>query len=178
MHACVPYGLIEQTAPVVLDNQAYERLSKWTVGRFPTPATPSVMGALGIKLLQRLSSSLMSVEGVSTQECRNELREFRKEVGLSLNVLKELDGCVDRAPVGVGVSPVSRKRPKALARRTQLDPHPFDCMGIAVPTTEDEVRAICSDILPRLQIILGVRASLSLPPPSKYLPGFSATSSF
>ena len=45
-------GLIEQTILVALDNQAYERLSKWITTQFPTPATLSVMEALVIKLLQ------------------------------------------------------------------------------------------------------------------------------
>ena len=158
--SCTPVfhvGLIERTVPVALDNQAYERLSKWTIARFPTSATLNVKESLGIKLLQRLSSSLIPVEGVSTAEHRNELREFRRKVDLSLNVLEELGGSVDRASVSPSTSPTSRKRPKALARRIQLDPHPFDCLGIAVPTTEDEVRAVRGDILPRLQRILGVR---------------------
>ena len=158
----IPTDLTKESAPVDLDDQAYERLSKWTISRFPTPATTNVMEALGIKLLQRLSSSLISVEGVSTAEHRNELRELRRKVGLSLDVLKELGGYADRVSVGANVSPINRKKPKALARHIQLDPHPFDCMGIAVPMTEDEVRAVCSDILPQLQSILGVRASVSL----------------
>ena len=161
----------------MLDHRAYERLTRWIIAQFPTPATLNVMGALGIELLKRLSSSLMSVEGVSTAEHRNELREFRRKVGLSLNVLKELGGCADQASVGVNVSPISHKRPKAPSRRVQLDPGPFDSMGIAVPTTEDEVRAVCGDILPRLQSILGVRVPPSLRPASKYLPGLSTTSS-
>ncbi|KAF9642477.1 hypothetical protein BDM02DRAFT_3193153 [Thelephora ganbajun] len=138
-----------------LDGQAYERLSKWIVARFPTPTTTNVMETLGTMLLQRLSSSLMSVEVVSTVEYRNELRDFRRKVGLSLNVLKELGGCADRASVGTNVSPINRKKPKVLVRHPQLDPHPFDCMGIAVPVTEDEARAVCGDILFRLQNILG-----------------------
>jgi len=174
----VPMRLIKQTAPAVLDDKAYERLSKWMIARFPTPATPNVMEALGVKLLQRLSSSLMSVEGVTTTEYRQELRELRRKVGLYLDVLKELGGYVDRASDSPNVSPISRKRPKALARRAQLDPHPFDCMGIAVPVTEGEVRAVCGDILPQLQSILGVRVSLSLRPTSKHLLGFSTTCSF
>ena len=173
----IPVGLTEQTAPAVLDDQAYERLSKWTVARFPTSATPNVMEALGIKLLQRLSSSLTSIEGVSTAEHRAEFRVFRRKVGLSLNVLKELGGCTDRASVDANVSPVGRKRSKTLARRTQLDPHPFDCMGIAVPTKEDEVHAVCGDILPQLQTILGVRVSLSPMLDSKHLLGSSASCS-
>ena len=156
---CMPVilaGLMKQNAPVALDGQAYERLSKWIVSQFPTSATPNVMEALGIKLLQRLSSSLMSAE-----EHRNELREFQKKVGSSLNVLEELARCADRVSVGANVSPISRKRPKAPVRHIQLDPHPFDCMGIAVPVTEVEVRALCGDILPQLQSVLGVRVSLS-----------------
>jgi len=173
----IPMGLIKKTAPAVLDDKAYERLSKWMIARFPTPATPNVMEALGVQLLQRLSSSLTSAEGVSTTEHRQELRESRRKVGLYLDVLKELGGYVDRTSVGENVSPISRKRPKAPARRTQLDPHPFDCMGIAVPVTEGEVRAACGDILPQLQSMLGVRTSLSLRPISKYLPGFSTACS-
>ena len=96
-------------------------------------------------------------------EHRNDLREFRKKVGVSLNVLNELGRYGDRTSVGANVSPTSRKRPKALSRRIQLDPHPFDCMGIAVPMTEDEVRAVYSDILSRLQSILGVGVFLSHP---------------
>jgi len=170
-----PMGITERTAPVALDSQAYERLSKWTISRFPTPATLDGIEALGIRLLQRLSSSLMPVEGVLVAEHRNELREFRRKVDLSLNVLEELGGWADRASVGPSASPISRKRPKALTRRIQLDPHPFDCLGIAVPITEDEVRAVRGEILPRLQRILGVRASISRRPTSKRLPSFSAT---
>ena len=128
----------------------------------------NVMGALGVELLKRLSSSLTSVEGVSTAEHRNELREFRRKVGLSLNVLKELGGCTDQASVGANMPPISHTGSKAPSRRVQLDPDPFDSMGIAVPTTEDEVRAVCGDILPRLQSILGVRVPLSLWLASKY----------
>ena len=173
----IPMGLTKESAHVDLDDQAYERLSKWTISRFPTPATTNVTESLGIKLLQRLSSSLISVEGVSTAEHRNELRELRRKVGFSLDVLKELGGYTDRVSVGANVSPISRKKPKALARHIQLDPHPFDCMGIAVPMTEDEVRAVCSDILPQLQSILGVRVSLSLWLVLEYLPRFSITCS-
>ena len=170
-----PLSLMRQTALAVLDDQAYKRLTGWIIARFPTPATLNVMGDLGIDLLKRLSSSLMSVEGVSTAEHRNELRDFRKKVGLFLDVLKELGGCAGQASVGANGPPISHKRPKASSRRVQLDPNPFDCMGIAVPTTEDEVRAVCGDILPRLQSILGVRVSLSLWLASKYLPGSSTT---
>jgi len=119
------------------------------------------MEALGIKLLQRLSSSLTSVEGISTAEHRNELREFRRKVGLSLNVLKELGGYANRTSVGTNVSTTDRKRAKAVARHPKLDPHPFDCMRIEVPMTEDQVHVVCGDILRLLQNALGVRVSPS-----------------
>ena len=151
--------LIKQAALVALDNRAYERLSKCITAQFPTPATPNVMEALAIKLLQRLSSSFTSVEGVLTAGHRDELREFPRKVELSLDVLKEFGKCTDGALAGVNVSPISRKRSKARARHIKLDPRPFDCMGIAVPTTEDEVCAIHGDILPQLQNILRVRVS-------------------
>ena len=89
----------------------------------------------------------------------NELKEFRRKVGLSLDVLKELGGCTDPASTDRSVSPVNRKRPKARARHTQLNPQPFDCMRIAAPTTEREVRAVYGDILLQLQSILRVRIS-------------------
>jgi len=155
-------SLRKQIVSVALDNQAYERLSKWIIAQFPTPVTLNVMDDLGVKLLQRLSSSLMPVEGVSTAERRNELREFRRKVGLSLNVLKELGGWTDRTPAGSNAPAIGRKRPKALVRHAQLDPHPFDCMGIEVPMTEDEVHAVCGGVLPQLQNILEVR----IPSPS------------
>jgi len=120
------------------------------------------MEALAIKLLRRLSSSLTSANGVLTAGYRNELREFRKKVGLYLDVLKELGRYINGASTDANVSPISRKRSKARARHTQLDPHPFDCMGIAVPMTEDGARVICGDILAQLQNILRVRIS---PPP-------------
>lgn len=167
--------LRKQTVLVVLDGQAYERLSKWAVAQFPTPAAPNVMEAFGVKLLQQLSSSLMSVEAVSTAEHRNELRGLRGKVGLAFNVLTEIGGCAARASVDANVSPTSRKRPKLPTRHVKLDPNPFDCMGIAVPVTEDEVRAACGDILSQLQNVLRVRASLSLRLTSKHLPTFSAT---
>ena len=123
-------------------------MSKWIIARFPTPDTLDVMEAFCIRLLKRLSYSLVSAEEVLAAEHRNELREIRKEVSLSLNVLKELGSCADRTSVGVNMSPVSRKKPKAPAKRI-------------------------GDILPRLQSILGVRVSPPLRLVSKYLPGFS-----
>jgi hypothetical protein len=160
---CMPVvlaGMIKRTDPVVLDGQAYEGLSKWIISQFPTSATPSAMETIGVKLLQRLASSLMIVEGVSTAEHRNKLRKFGGGVGPSLGVLEELSRCADQFSIGAIGSPVGRKRPKAPARRIKLDPHPFDCAGIAVPMTDVEARALCDDILSQLHSVLRVRVSL------------------
>jgi len=119
------------------------------------------MEALTVKLLQRLSSSLTSADGVLISGYRNELRELRRKAGLRLDVLKELGRYADGASADANVSPISRKRSKARARHTQLDPHPFDCMGIAVPTTEDGARATRGDILAQLQNTLKVCVSPS-----------------
>lgn len=176
--SCIPVitmGLIKQTAPVVLDNQAYEKLSKWIISQFPTSAAANAMEALGIKLIQRLSSSLLSIEAVSTAEHRNELRGFRRRAGLSLSVLKELVGCTGRTSVNASASSTSRKKLKAPARHIQVDPNPFDSMKIAVPVTEDEVRAVFVDILPQLQSILRVSVFLSIRPTPRHLLGFSTT---
>lgn len=143
-----------------LGDQPFERLSEWMVARFPTPHTPNVMEALGMKLLRQLSSSLVPVERVVTAEQRSELMESRRKMNLSLNVLTELGRCADRTSADANVSPTSRKKPKASQRHSKLDPHPFDCMGIAVPTAEKEVRAAYRDTLLRLQGVFGVRVLL------------------
>ena len=115
------------------------------------------MEALGIKLLQQLSSSLMPVEEVATTERRNELREFRRKVGSSLDALKMLGGYMNRASIEINASSAGRKKPKASGRQLKLDPDAFDRMGMTAPTTEGEVRVVCGDILLRLKGILGVR---------------------
>ena len=120
------------------------------------------MEAFAINLLRQLFSSLMLVERVVTAEQRKELRESRRKMELSLNALEELGRCTDRASADVDVSPTSRKKPKALARHSKLDPYPLDCMGLAVPTTEREVRVAYGDTLLRLQVVFGVRIFLSL----------------
>jgi len=114
------------------------------------------METLGIKLLQRLSSSFAVLDGAPTVEYRDKLRELRRKVDPSLDALKELGRCTDQASAGANVSPTSRKRPKAQVRHIQIDPHPFDRMGIAVPMTEDEARAAYGDVLSQLRGILGV----------------------
>ena len=81
---------------------------------------------------------------------------------LSMNVLTELSGCMGRVSAGGDTSPVSPKRLKGRARRMSLNPDPFDRLQIVAPATEDQARAMCSDILLQLQGILGV--CIFLPP--------------
>ena len=165
-----------KNAPLALADQPFERVSKWLIARFPTPDTLNMEEALAIKLLQQLSSSLVPVEGVVSTEHRNELRGLRRVAALSSNALKELGGCTDGGAADANGPSASRKKLKESTKRlAQLDPHPFEYMGIAVPTTEREVRSVCSDILLQLQDILGVRASLFHRPTSKRSSGFRST---
>lgn len=130
------------------------------------------MESLSIKLLEQLSSSMMPVERALPAEQRNRLRELRRKMGLTLDVLTQLDGCVDQASVGANVLQTGRKKPKASARKLRLDPDPFYCAGIPVPTTEHEVQTAYGDIFLRLKGTLGVRVPLSLRLASKHSPAF------
>ena len=154
--------LIKLTVPVASDYSVYERLSKSIIAQFPTSSAPDILEALGIKLLRRLSSSLTSIEPISKAQHGKELRDFRKKMDLSLNVLTELSGCMGKASAGGNTAPVSPKRLKGRARRLSLNSDPFDRMQLATPATEDQARAMCSDILLQLQGILGV--CIFLPP--------------
>lgn len=153
-------ALVKLTPPAASDDSTCERLSRSIIAQFPTPSTPNILEALGIKLLQRLSSSLTSVEAISKAQHCKELRDFRKKIALCLNALTELSGCMGKASARADMSPVSPKRLKGRARRMSLNPDPFDCMQVATPATEDQARAMCSDILLQLQDVLGVRRSL------------------
>lgn len=158
----IAVGLTRRTALAVLDDQDYEKLSKWIVIQFPTPATPNVMETMGVRLLQRLSSSLQSVEVALTTQHRNEFRELRRKASLSLGVLKELAKYLDRGSADIHTPAAGRKKVKTPVKHIRLDPHPFDCMGIAAPVTEGEVRTACVKVLPQLQNVLRVSVSLSL----------------
>ena len=142
--------------PVDLDSKAFERLSKWVLAQFPTHGTSNVMDALWVKLLQRLSSSLMAVGGMVTVERCNELRGFRRKVVLSFGVLKELGGCTDLVLVDANVSTTNRKKQRVPARCLQLDPDPFDRMGIPVPATDHDARITYGEILHTLKGLLEV----------------------
>ena len=147
---------------VVLGDQAYEKLSKWIVTQFPTPTAPNVMETMGVRLLQRLSSSLQSAEVALTTQHRNEFREFRSKAGQSMAVLKELAKCADRGSADTNTPATGRKKSKAPAKHIRLDPHPFDCMRISVPVTDGEASVVRVDVLLQLQNVLRVSVSLSL----------------
>jgi len=110
-----------------------------------------------MKLLQRLSSSLLFAEYPSAADAPPDLRVFWRKVELSFNVLKELEQNASDTYTSGNVSPVSRKRSKHAAKNRRIDPLPFDSMGIVVPSTDIEVREARAGLLPQLQSILEVR---------------------
>ena len=111
---------------------AYGKLLEWIREGFPTPTTPNIMDATSMHFLQRLSSSLRSVNYPSTADVLPTLRASRRKVELAFGVIK------------------------ALEDNTDIDPLPFDSMGIAVPTTAVEVRGVYVQVLSRLRSVLEV----------------------
>jgi len=109
-----------------------------------------------MRLLRRFSSSLLSAEYPSAADASPNLRVFCRKVELSLDVLKVLDENADSALTGGSVSPTRRKKGKAIIGNRHIDPRPFDSMGIAVPTTDAEVRDARVGVLSQLQSILEV----------------------
>lgn len=140
----------------VVDENAYEKLTKWVISGFPTPTTPKIVDTTSMRLLQRLSSSLLFAEYPSAADAPPDLRVFWKKVELSVNVLKELEEHVNAALTYGNVSPTSYKRGKQTTKNRRIDPLPFDSMGIAVPTTDVEARDVCVEVLAQLQKILEV----------------------
>jgi len=112
-----------------------------------------------MKLLQRLSSSLLFAEYPSTADAPPDLRAFWRKVGLSFNILKELEENANNTYTNGDTSPVSRKRGKQASKNRRIDPLPFDSMGITVPCTDVEVRDVYSRVLSQLQSILEVCGS-------------------
>ena len=162
---------------LVLDGKAYEKLSRWIVSEFPTPTTPNVMDTVSLRLLRRLSSSLLFAEYPSAADTPKDLRVFWREVDLSFNVLKELEENANSALTSGNISPISRKKGKATSKNRRINPLPFDSIGIPVPTTDMEVRDVYVGILPQLQSILEVCVSIASGPRAE-LNVHSTTSSF
>jgi len=151
-------GLIIERFLVVLEEGAYARLSKWIVTGFPTSTRPS-MNAISMRLLERFSSSLPSVEYPPAANVTHNLRASQKTVKLSLDVLKNLEENASSALIGGNVSHVSRKKGKAATHNHRVDPLPFDSMGIAIPTTDAEVCDVYVRILLQLRSTLEVCGS-------------------
>ena len=113
---------------------------------------------MGMRLIQRFSSSVSSVKYPSTADVPLNLRASRRKVELSFDILKNLEENARGALTGGNVSPVSRKKGKTATSNRRIDPLPFDSMGIAVPTTDAEVRDVYVRVLSQLQRILEVCA--------------------
>jgi len=114
------------------------------------------MDTMSMRLLGRFSSSLLSAKYPSAAGASPNLRVFCKKVELSFDVLKALEENADSALTGGNVSPVRRKKGRAVTNNRRIDPHPFDSMRIAVPTTDAEVRNVHVRVLSQLQNILEV----------------------
>jgi len=114
------------------------------------------MNAMNMQLLRKLSSSLLSAKYPSTADTPPNLRAFGRKVELSFSVLKNIEENATGALTGGSISPVSRKKGKAIANNRRIDPLPFDSMGISVPTTDAEVRDTYVRVLSQLRSILEV----------------------
>lgn len=130
-----------------------------------------------MRLLQRFSSSLLSVEYPSAADAPSNLRVFRRKVELSFNILKDLQESADSALARGNISPVSRKKGRAVANKRQIDLSSFDSMGITVPTTDAEVRDVYVGVLSQLRSILEV-CRFMVNSPREGLNNSSTTSSF
>ena len=139
----------------MLEGRAYAKFSKWIATEFPTSAMPN-MNAIGMRLIQRFSSSLLSAKYPSAADVPPTLRASRRKVELSFDALNNLEENAKGALTGGNLSPVSRKRGKVVTSNRRIDPLPFDSMGIAVPTTDAEVRDVYVRVLSQLQRILEV----------------------
>lgn len=126
------------------------------VAQLPTSATPNMMDSLGMRLLQRISSSLLSAEHPSAAGALSKLHTFCRKVELSFDVLRVLEENFSSAFAEGNKSPVSRKKYKATTNDRRIDPFPFHSVGITIPTTDVEVRGACVVVLSQLKGILKV----------------------
>ena len=141
---------------LAVEDGTYKRLLKWMVRGLPAPTTPDISNTLSMQLLQRFSSSLLSAEYPSPTDAPPNLSELLKKVALSLDALECLQYNAYDALTGRTTSPAARKKRKAAAQYRYIDPLPFNSIGIAVPTTDVEVRDACDRVLSQLQGILEV----------------------
>lgn len=141
----------------VMDQNAFEKLTKCVISGFPTSMVPKMVDTTSMKLLQRLSYSLLFAEYPSAADAPPDLRVFWKKVESSLGVLKELEDYANGATTGPKMSSTSYNRGKRAVKSRHINPLPFDSMGMAVPTTDTEVRDACIEVLAQLHKILEVR---------------------
>ena len=139
-----------------MDEHAYGKLSEWVLSGFPTPTTLNMMDTMSMRLLRRLSASLLSAEYPSSADTPSDLRIFSTKVELSFDVLKELEAHSNGAPTSENISPVSHKWGKQASKKHHINPLSFDSMGITVPATDVEVCDTYVGILSQLQSILKV----------------------
>ena len=134
----------------MLDEKAYEKLSSWIISGFPTSTTPDKTNNLSMKLLQRLSSSLLFAEYPSAADAPPDLDVFWRNVEFSFKVL-------NGSQAGGTVSPTSRRKVKKVVRRSRVDLFQLDSLEVDIPTAEPEVREVHDVDLSELQTILEVR---------------------
>ncbi|KAF9647525.1 hypothetical protein BDM02DRAFT_3187952 [Thelephora ganbajun] len=137
-----------------LDEKAYEKLSSWIISEFPKPTTPNMTDTLSMRLLRRLSSSLLFAEYPSAADAPSDLRVFWRKVELSFEFLQDLEINVRGSRTAKATSPVSRKKGKTVAGGSRDDSFDFDSLGINGPTTDTGVREGCARVLSELQSIL------------------------
>lgn len=148
---------------LVLDEGPYEKLLRWIISTFPTPATPNMTDTLSIKLLQRLSASLLFAEYPSAADAPPDLHEFWKKVELSLKTLQHLNENSNASRKGQPSSPTNRKRGRTVTGENRIGPLSSGSFGINLPATEAGVHEICVGLLSELQGILEVRNDKFIP---------------
>jgi len=141
---------------LVLDEKAYEKLCGWVVSGFPTSTTPNLTDAFSMKLLQRLSSSLLFAEYPSAADAPPDLLEFWRKVGVSFKVLQDLEANARASQTGKAAPPTGRKKRERMTRGSRVDPRECDSTGIIVPITDAEAGEVHARLLPELRSILEV----------------------
>ena len=140
----------------MLDEKAYEKLSGWIVSGFPTPTTPNATDTFSMKLLQRLSSSLLFAEYPSAADAPPDLDVFWRKVEPSFKVLQDLEANTKGSWTRKTAPSTNRRRGETVTRGGRIDPRNFDSIGIDVPVTDTEVREVRARVLSELQSILEV----------------------
>lgn len=109
-----------------------------------------------MKLLQRLSASLLFAEYPSATDAPPDLHEFWRKVELSTKTLQDLEANAKDSRKGDAWPSTSRKRGKTVTRDSRADSfHPDS----NVPITDAEVHNLRARVLSELQDILEVCGS-------------------